>query len=104
AQGRTRSLISRFENYKDSILRFAEDFNIEPTNNLSELSLRNSKVTQAVRKCFRNEQGLENYCYIQSVFDTVGKAKTKVLAFIREIYRGQASVLMRSMLGLKMQT
>jgi hypothetical protein len=104
AQGRTRSLISRFENYKDSILRFAEDFNIEPTNNLSELSLRNSKVTQAVRKCFRNEQGLENYCYIQSVFDTVGKAKTKVLAFIREIYRGQASALMRSMLGLKMQT
>jgi len=104
AQGRTRSLISRFENYKDSILRFAEDFNIEPTNNLSELSLRNSKVTQAVRKCFRNEQGLENYCYMQSVFDTVGKAKTKVLAFIREIYRGQASVLMRSMLGLKMQT
>jgi len=104
AQGKTRSLISRFENYKDSILRFAEDFNIEPTNNLSELSLRNSKVTQAVRKCFRNEQGLENYCYIQSVFDTVGKAKTKVLAFIREIYRGQASALMRSMLGLKMQT
>lgn len=103
-QGKTRSLINRFENYKDSILRFAEDFNIEPTNNRSEISLRNSKVTQAVRKCFRNEQGLENYCYIQSVFDTVGKAKTKVLAFIREIYRGEASALMRSMLGLKMQT
>jgi hypothetical protein len=104
AQGKTRSLISRFETYKDSILRFAEDFSIEPSNNLSEQSLRNSKVTQAVRKCFRNEQGLENYCSIQSVFDTVGKAKTKVLAFIREIYRGQASALMRSMLGLKMQT
>ena len=103
-QGTTRSLISRFENHKDAILRFAEDFNIEPTNNRSEQSLRNSKVTQAVRKCFRNTQGLENYCYIQSVFDTVGKAKTKVLAFIREIYRGEASALMRSMLGLKMQT
>lgn len=104
AQGKTRSLISRFETHKESILRFAEDFNIEPTNNLSELSLRNGKVTQAVRKCFRNQQGLENYCYIQSVFDTVGKAKTKVLAFIREIYRGEASALMRSMLGLEMQT
>lgn len=103
-QGTTRSLISRFENYKDSILRFAEDFNIEPTNNFSEISLRNSKVTQAVRKCFRNEQGLENYCYIQSVFDTVGKAKTKVLAFIREIYRGHPSALMRSMLGLEIKT
>lgn len=104
AQGKTRSLISRFENYKESILRFAEDFNIEPTNNISELSLRNSKVTQAVRKCFRNQQGLENYCYIQSVFDTVGKAKTKVLAFIREIYRGHPSALMRSMLGLEIKT
>ena len=70
AQGKTRSLISRFETYKDSIPRLVEDFNIEPTNNLSELSLRNSKVTQAVRKSFMVPRiaNSRSQCPISTVF------------------------------------
>ncbi|MBK5262430.1 MAG: hypothetical protein JJE17_07655 [Peptostreptococcaceae bacterium] len=37
-QGKTRSLINRFEKHKDSILRFTEDFNIEPMTSANKVS------------------------------------------------------------------
>jgi len=72
-KGKTFSLLERLQKMEDAVLAFANDFNVEFTNNVSERSLRNLKTALHVAGQFKTMAGLGDYCIIQSFMDTCRK-------------------------------
>lgn len=69
-----RSLIRRFENHEDMILRFCTDLRVPFSNNLAERDQRPVKVQQRTSGgCWRTLQGLIDFAVVQSYLSTVGK-------------------------------
>lgn len=69
-----RSLIRRFENREDMILRFATDLRVPFSNNAAERDQRPVKVQQRTSGgCWRTLQGLADFAVVQSYLSTVGK-------------------------------
>jgi len=72
-KGKTVSLLNRLKNLEDAVLAFAVDFDVDFTNNASEISLRDLKVALRVMGQFKTMEGLADYCIIQSFMDTCRK-------------------------------
>jgi len=89
-QGKTRSLLLRLYELKDCVFLFLENFNVAYSNNCAEISVRGAKVRQAVSKCFRTTEGLENYAHIMSVLDTGQKIGIDPSDMIDAVYAGTA--------------
>lgn len=72
-KGKTFSLLERLKKLEDAALAFAVDFNVDFTNNVSEISIRDIKVVLRVIGQFKTMPGLVDYCIIQSFMDTCRK-------------------------------
>jgi transposase len=72
-KGKTFSLLDRLRNIEDAALAFAVDFDVDFTNNASEISIRDLKVALRVIGQFKTMAGLADYCIIQSFMDTCRK-------------------------------
>lgn len=97
-EGKSRSLLLRLLDHIDSVFLFLEDFDVEFTNNLSEQSLRGSKVRQSVSKCFRTEGGLKLFANVYTVLDTAAKNNISRTDMISAVFNGSAKSLLNSVL------
>ena len=87
-KGKTFSLLKRLSSYENAVLKFAVDFNVAFTNNVSEISLRNLKVALRVASQFKTMHGLSDYCIIQSFMDTCRKQKLNPFDIFRVLMSG----------------
>ena len=71
ARKEERALLNRMEKYKDNYLLFLRDFQVPFSNNMSEKDLRICKNRQKMAGGFRNAEGRQMYCDIQSFVETV---------------------------------
>ena len=78
-QGKIRALINRFKDYKEEILRFADNVLVPFTNNQAERDLRMVKMKNKVIGCFRSMEGAQNFLAIKSFTSTA--AKNGITAF-----------------------
>ena len=72
-RGKVRALIDRLDKYKDSVMMFVRDFQVDFDNNLAERDLRNIKVKTKVSGCFRTREGAKDYLDIMSYVGTARK-------------------------------
>lgn len=82
---KTQNLLQRFEQYKESILAFARDFNIPFGNNLAEQAIRMMKVKQKISGCFRTEQGAIQFATIRSFISTMKKQGKNIFVALDDI-------------------
>ncbi len=87
-QTKTQNLLQRFENYKESILAFACDFNIPFGNNLAEQAVRMMKVKQKISGCFRSEQGAKDFATIRSYIATMKKQGENIFSALENLLLG----------------
>jgi transposase len=73
------NLVLRLQDYKDDVLRFAEDFSVPFTNNQAERDLRMMKVKQKISGCFRSYAGAENFATLRGVISTARKQSWNIL-------------------------
>ena len=87
-KGKTFSLLERLKKLEDAALAFAVDFNVDFTNNVSEISLRNLKTVLRVIGQFKTMSGLVDYCIIQSFMDTCRKQNLNPFDVMRALLSG----------------
>jgi transposase len=73
------NLVLRLRDYKDDVLRFAEDFSVPFTNNQAERDLRMMKVKQKISGCFRSYAGAETFATLRGVISTARKQSWNIL-------------------------
>lgn len=88
ARGRKRNtkefnLLTRLDEGLEAVWRFASDFAVPFTNNLSERNLRMLKVKMKVSGCFRTESGAREHLGIRSTLLTAKASQTDVLELFR---------------------
>jgi hypothetical protein len=90
SEGRKRSkaenLLKRFEQHREEVCRFSEDFEVPFDNNQAERDIRNVKVKGKVSGSFRTEKGAEDYVKTASFIGTVVKQCGSVLKNIRDLF------------------
>jgi transposase len=86
--GRTRSLLLRFEQHEDAVLRFAIDFAVPFDNNLAERDLRMVKLHQKISGCFRSEEGAKHFCTIRGYISTLRKQSLDIMAALVSVFAG----------------
>lgn len=69
-QDPARNLLCRLRDFKDSVLRFIQRFDVPFDNNLAERAVRPVKVKLKVAGGFRAMGGAEAFCVIRSVWET----------------------------------
>lgn len=74
-----RALLRRLEKYKEDHLRFATDFCVEFTNNISESDLRFIKNRTKLSGGFRQKSGREMCCRLMSITRTCKKRGMNVM-------------------------
>lgn len=65
-----RNLLCRLRDFKDSVLRFIQRFDVPFDNNLAERAIRPVKVKLKVAGGFRAIGGADAFCVIRSVWET----------------------------------
>ena len=91
-KSKSRNLLERFENHKQSIVGFLEDFRIPFSNNLAEQSVRMMKVQQKISGCFRSETGAEAFANARSYIDTMRKKEIDIIDAIALAIKGKALI------------
>ena len=74
-----RALLNRLKTYKEDHLRFATDWEVEFTNNISESDLRFIKGRTKMSGGFRQKSGREMCCKIMSIIRTCKKRGLNVI-------------------------
>ena len=69
-KGKIRSLLERFRDFKEDILRFAKDWRVPFTNNDAEGAIRFARVKEKVSGCFRTKKGADQFAYTLSFIST----------------------------------
>ena len=69
-KGKFRSLLERFRDFKDDILRFARDWRVPFTNNTAERAIRWAKLKDKVSGCFRSKAGADQFTAVLSFVST----------------------------------
>ena len=87
-KGKTVSLLDRLQKLESAVLAFAADFDVDFTNNVSEISLRNLKVALHVAGQFKTMAGLGDYCIIQSFMDTCRKQGRNPFEMLKVLMSG----------------
>ena len=85
-----QNLWMRLYDYKDSILLFMKEKEVDPTNNRAERDLRMTKVKKKVSGCFRTYEMAQHFCLIYSYVKTMrnkgfSSLQAITLAFKRQI-------------------
>lgn len=82
-----RALLSRLGKFKEDHLRYATDFQVEFTNNISEADLRFIKNRTKMSGGFRQRSGRLMCCRIMSVIRTCKKRGMDVISALTKISR-----------------
>ena len=69
-KGKIRSLLERFRDFKDDVLRFAKDWRVPFTNNAAEQAIRFARVKEKVSGCFRTKKGADQFACVLSFIST----------------------------------
>ena len=69
-KGKIRSLLERFRDFKDDVLRFAKDWRVPFTNNDAERAIRFARVKEKVSGCFRTKKGADQFACVLSFIST----------------------------------
>ena len=70
AKGKIRSLVERFKDFKEDILRFAHNWTVPFTNNTAEQAIRFARVKEKVSGCFRTKTGADQFATVLSFIST----------------------------------
>ena len=81
-------LLRRLEKYRDNHLLFLTDFRVSFDDNMSERDLRKCKNRQKMSGGFRTKAGIEMYCRILSVIETIKRQKTGIFNGIKDMFAG----------------
>jgi transposase len=76
------NLIRRFQEYKEGVTCFLDDFDVPFTNNQAEQDIRMTKVKEKVSGGFKSSRGAENFAIIRSVTSTARKQGVNILQTI----------------------
>lgn len=87
-QSKTRNLLDRLVNYKDDVLRFANDSAVPFTNNQGERDIRMIKVQQKISGCFRSMDGALNFCIVRSYLSTCQKNNVPASEALEMVFDG----------------
>ncbi len=88
AKTKSQNLLTRFDDFEDSILAFLHDINVPFSNNLAEQDIRMIKVRLKISGCFRTIQGAEHFARIRSYLSTARKQGRNVLDSITSAIKG----------------
>jgi transposase len=88
-QSKEHNLLSRMNEKRDEVLRFAHDLNVPFDNNQAERDLRMIKVQQKVSGCFRSDRGARIFCTIRSYLSTARKHGINLMSSIKSAFAGQ---------------
>lgn len=89
AKTKAQNLLTRFNNFEDSVLAFMHDINVPFTNNLAEQDIRMIKVRLKISGCFRTVHGAEHFARIRSYFSTARKQGKSILGSITSAINGK---------------
>jgi transposase len=95
-KGKTRSLIERFFNYKESICLFTKNFSVPFDNNLAERDIRMIKVKMKVSGCFRTTEGAESFLTIMSYLGTAKKNGIRPMLALQKVFSGDSDFIFSS--------
>ncbi len=79
AKTKSQNLLTRLEEFEDSVLAFLHDINVPFTNNLAEQDIRMIKVRLKISGCFRTVKGAEYFSRIRSYLSTARKQGKNIL-------------------------
>lgn len=65
--------------FKDDVLRFAQDFAVPFTNNLAEQDIRMMKVRMKISGGFRSRKGADVFAAMRSIISTARKQQWNIL-------------------------
>ena len=97
-KGPERCLLECFENNKDSICRFFNDFDVPFDNNLAERDIRNVKTKAKVSGGYRSEQGADDYHSVTSYLSTGRKQGISVFTALTEALKGNGKIVIEKFL------
>ena len=87
-----RALLNRLKTYKEDHLRFATDWEVEFTNNISESDLRFIKGRTKLSGGFRQKSGREMCCKIMSIIRTCKKRGLNIIEKLVSISKNGENV------------
>ena len=87
-----RALLRRLEKFKEDHLRFATDFRVEFTNNISESDLRFIKNRTKLSGGFRQKSGRKMCCRLMSIIRTCKKRGMNIIEALGKISRSGENV------------
>lgn len=93
AKKEENALLNRLEKYKENHLLFLYDFAVPFDDNMSERDLRKVKNREKMAGGFRKESGIEMYCNILTILETLKRRKMQLLENIRLYFIGTPAIL-----------
>ena len=90
AKGKIRSLLDRFADFKEDILRFAHDWQVPYTNNAAEQAIRFARVKEKVSGCFRTKTGAAHFASVLSYISTAALHGVSSFDALLAAARGEA--------------
>lgn len=69
-KGKIRSLLERFRDFKEDVLRFTKDWRVPFTNNDAERAIRFARMKEKVSGCFRTKKGADQFACMLSFIST----------------------------------
>ncbi len=69
-KGKIRSLLERFRDFKEDVLRFTKEWRVPFTNNDAERAIRFARVKEKVSGCFRTKKGADQFACVLSFIST----------------------------------
>jgi transposase len=82
------NLLNRLDLHRDETLRFATDFSVPFTNNLSERDIRMVKIAQKISGGFRSKNGAEAFLAFRSYLSTATKQGVNLLDALQQLFDG----------------
>jgi transposase len=87
-QNKAVNLLERLDVYRDDVLRFSIDFNVDWDNNQAERDIRMVKLQQKISGSWRTKAGADHFCAIRGYVSTMKKHGYDVLDGLRELFEG----------------
>lgn len=84
-----KKLLRRLRKYRENHLLFLHDYDVPFSDNMSERDLRKCKNRQKMSGGFRSMEGMEMYCSILSLVETLKRRKENVYRGIVALFEGK---------------
>lgn len=89
-QSAATNLLRRLYDYAADVLRFTTDPNVPFDNNQAERDIRMPKLKQKVSGCFREPEGVDDFCTTRSYLSTLRKNQRDLFLALWETFTGCA--------------